>query len=258
MELGLGGKTVVITGGTAGIGKACAEAFLKEGCGVAVCGRSKNKLASFRAEFAGEPVLALRANTARPADMESLAAETHARFGRIDIWINNAGVYPRGYLMDMPLDQWRRLFAVNLDGVLFGCRAAVPYLRNQGGVILNAGSFATLMPAAGTGGYAISKAAVHHMTRVLAGELAPYGIRVLSYLPGVTDTDLAKNLIAENNADRLYRPVAQRRYASPGEIANVVVFLASAAASFMTGTAVEASGGKYCVQNPWQPWQKMG
>ena len=258
MELGLEGKTVVITGGATGIGKACAEIFLKEGCCVSICGRREDKLAIFREEFAGKPVFALQADTAKLEDMETLAAETHARFGRIDIWINNAGTYPKSDLLDMSQDQWRQLFAVNLDGVFFGSRAAAPYLKRQGGgVILNAGSFASTMPAAGTGGYAISKAAVHHMTRVLAGELAPYNIRVLSYLPGVTDTEITTALIVANDEDRLYRPVAQRRVASAEEIANIVVFIASDRASFMTGTAVEASGGKYCVQNPWVPWQKM-
>ena len=257
MELGLKNKNIVITGGTVGIGKACVDAFLAEGCSVCICARREDKLAALREAYAGKPILALQADIASLKDMENLAKEANDRFGKINVWVNNAGIYPRSYLMDMHPEEWRKLFSVNLDGTYNGCRAAFPYMKKQGGgVILNAASFATIMPAAGTGAYAISKAAIHQMTRVLAAELAPYKIRVATYIPGVTDTELTTDLIAENNEDRLLKPVAQRRVASADEIANVVVFLASDAASFITGTSIEASGGKYCVQNPWAPWQK--
>lgn len=256
MELGLREKVVVITGGTAGIGKACVDAFLDEGCRVAVCGRSEDRLAAFRAAYEGRPVLAVRADVTDPGDMENLAAAAVDRFGRIDVWVNNAGIYPRGNLESMPLDLWRKTFAVNVDGVLYGSRAAVPYLRSAGGgVIVNAASYASIMPTGGRGAYGITKAAVSHMTRVMAAELAPDGIRVVAYMPGFVLTDINADVLNEYDEGAVKRQAVQNRYGRTEEIARLVVFLASDAASFITGCGVEASGGKYCVQNPFAAWE---
>lgn len=257
MNLNLEGKTVVVTGGTAGIGKACVEAFLAEGCSVALCARSEAKLAAAREEYAGRPVLAEAADVSSPEDMVRFAARAAERFGGIDVWVNNAGVYPAGYLAEMPLDVWRTTFSVNVDGVLYGARAAIPHMKARGkGVIINAASFATLMPTAGRGAYGITKAAVGHMTKVLGAELAPDNIRVVSYMPGFVATELTAPVIGEYEGNRIKMQVAQNRYGTPEEIAPVVVFLASDAASFITGSGIEASGGKYCVQNPYMPWER--
>lgn len=112
------------------------------------------------------------------------------------------------------------------------------------------------MPTAGRGAYGITKAAVGHMTKVLGAELAPDNIRVVSYMPGFVATELTAPVIGEYEGNRIKMQVAQNRYGSPEEIAPVVVFLASDAASFITGTGIEASGGKYCVQNPYMPWER--
>lgn len=257
MELNLSGKIVVITGGTAGIGKACVKAFLEEGCKVAVCARSEDKLEAFRKEFEGSPVLAVRADVSRPEDMEHLAAETAEHFGGIDVWVNNAGIYPKGYLAEMPLDLWQKTFDINVSGVLYGARAAIPYMKKRGGgVIVNAASFATIMPTGGRGAYGITKAAVGHITKVLGAELAPDNIRVTAYMPGFVATELTAPVIGEYEGNAIKRQVAQNRYGTPEEIAPVVVFLASDAASFITGSGVEVSGGKYCVQNPYAAWDR--
>lgn len=257
MKLNLAGKVVVITGGTAGIGKACVKAFLDEGCKVAVCARSEDKLEAFRREFEGSPVLAVRADVSRPKDMEHLAAETAEHFGGIDVWVNNAGIYPKGYLAEMPLDLWQKTFDINVSGVLYGARAAIPYMKKRGGgVIVNAASFATIMPTGGRGAYGITKAAVGHITKVLGAELAPDNIRVTAYMPGFVATELTAPVIGEYEGNAIKRQVAQNRYGTPEEIAPVVVFLASDAASFITGSGVEVSGGKYCVQNPYAAWER--
>lgn len=257
MDLGLSGRTVVITGGTAGIGKCCAKAFLEEGCSVAICARRQSRIESFLQEFPAERVLAVAADVSRPEDMEMLARKTHEKFGAIDVWVNNAGIYPKGYLADMPLEEWRKTFDINVDGVLYGSRAAIPYLRMRGkGVIINASSYAATMPTAGRGAYGITKAAVSHMTKVFAAELAPDNIRVVSYMPGFVTTEINAAVIGEYDDGAIKRQLAQNRYGTPEEIASVVVFLASDAAAFITGCGIEASGGKYCVQNPYAPWTR--
>lgn len=259
MEFGLRGKIVVITGGTAGIGKASVDAFLEEGCRVAVCGRSEDRLAAFRAEYADRQVLAVRADVTSQGDMKRLAEETAAAFGRIDVWVNNAGIYPKGDLEDMPLELWRETFAVNVDGVLYGSRAAIPHLRKAGGgVIVNASSYASIMPTGGRGAYGVTKAAVSHMTKVLAAELAPDHIRVVAYMPGFVLTAINAAVIGEYGAGMVQRQAVQNRYGRTEEIARLIVFLASDAASFITGCGVEASGGKYCVQNPYAAWEGRG
>jgi NAD(P)-dependent dehydrogenase (short-subunit alcohol dehydrogenase family) len=257
MELGLKDKTVVITGGTAGIGRACVDAFLAEGCKVAVCARSGDKLEQFGRDYAGRPALAIQADTSVPEDMDRLAAAAFDAFGSLDVWVNNAGIYPAGNLMDMPLEEWRHTLAVNLDGVLHGCRSACPYMRRQGkGVLLNASSFAANMPTAGRGAYGITKGAVQQLTKVLAAELAKDNIRVASYMPGFVSTDLNAGVTSESGDEALFDQVALHRYGTVREVASVVVFLASDAASFITGRGIEVDGGKYCVQNPWHAWRK--
>lgn len=255
MRLNLENKVVVITGGTAGIGQACVEAFLAEDCKVAVCGRSEDKLAAFRDTYAGRAVLAVRADVGQSDDMRRLAEAAASVFGGIDVWVNNAGIYPSGNLEDMLDELWRETFRVNVDGVLYGARAAIPFMRGRGrGVIVNASSYASIMPTAGRGAYGVTKAAVQHMTRVLGAELAPDHIRVVSYMPGFVSTDLTAPVMDEYETNRIQMQSAQNRYGEPGDVAPVVVFLASEAAAFITGSGVEISGGKYCVQNPYMPW----
>lgn len=257
MDLGLRDKVVVVTGGTAGIGRSCVDAFLEEGSRVVVCGRSEGRLEEFRKEYEGRPVLAVRADVSSPEDMEALARAAAEHFGGIDVWVNNAGIYPKGNLEDMPLDMWRETFAVNVDGVLYGSRAAIPYLRKAGGgVIVNASSYASIMPTGGRGAYGVTKAAVSQMTRVMAAELAPDHIRVVAYMPGFVLTGINAAVIGEYDDGAVKRQAVQNRYGRTEEIARLVVFLASDAASFITGCGVEASGGKYCVQNPFAAWEK--
>lgn len=255
MDLHLKDKVVVITGGTTGIGRACVDAFLSEGSMVAICARSESTLTECRTSYAGKPFLALQADVADAQCMIDFSNAVVQHFGSLDVWVNNAGTYPAGDLADMPLDMWQRTLNINVNGVLYGARAAIPHLRNRGGgVIINAASFATIMPTAGRGAYGITKAAVGHMTKVLAAELVRDGIRVVSYMPGVVATDLTSDVMAEYK-DLLNMQVAQNRFGTPEEIAPIVLFLASEAASFITGSGIEVSGGKYCVQNPYYAWK---
>lgn len=257
MDLRLKDSVVVITGGTKGIGLACAEAFLREGARVMVCARSPRDIEAFNAAHDASSAVAIQGDVSQPSDMEKLAAAAVERFGALDVWVNNAGIYPKGYLEDMPLDLWKKTFDINVNGVFYGARAAIPHMKaRKKGVILNAASFAAIMPTATRGAYGITKAAVNHITKVLGSELAPDNIRVVSYMPGFIVTDLTTDVIDEYALNEIKHQVAQNRYGTPEEVASVVVFLASDAASFITGCGVEMSGGKYCVQNPHMVWDK--
>ena len=253
MDLGLQGKVVVITGGTAGIGKDFVPAFLAEGCKVAVCGRNEETNAAVRKEFPG--VLVVRADASSADDVSHLAAETAKTFGGIDVWINNAGTLIGSSLLDMAEEDFDAIMAVNAKGVFLGSRISAPYLEKRGGgVIINASSFAATIPSAGSGAYAASKMAVEGLTQVFAAELAPKNIRVVSYQPGVITTAMNQARLEKNKQETL-APIALQRFAGPEEVTPAVLFLASKQASYITGTGISVDGGKFCVQNAQAPWK---
>jgi NAD(P)-dependent dehydrogenase (short-subunit alcohol dehydrogenase family) len=257
MEMGLRGKVAVVTGGSAGIGKACALALAAEGCQVAICGRTAGKLDAAKQEFSasGYTVFTTIADASREEDVERLTREVFNQFGRIDIWLNNAAITIRSPLLAMSGEQWDDLMRSNVKSVFLGAKAAARYMKaNGGGVILNASSFGAVIPSAGSGAYAASKAAVSSLTRSLAAELAPLHIRVNAYIPGVVVTEMNTGRIAKAGAE-LASQVALNRLGQPEEVAAAVVFLASDASRYITGTAIEVTGGKFAVQNPSIPWQ---
>ena len=257
MELGLKGKVVVITGGATGIGKACALAFAAEGCKVAICGRSQNKLDAAKEEaitVKGYELFTMVADVSVESQIEEFASQVYKQYGKIDIWLNNAGVSPKCRLIDMSGDEWDELMRINLKSVFLGSKIAAKYMINSGGgVILNASSFASIMPLVTGGAYAASKAAVCSLTKSLAAELAPYGIRVNAYIPGLIRTDINKERVALHEA-HYNSQIALSRLGVPEEVAPALVFLASGLASYITGTAMEVTGGKFIVQNPDIPW----
>ena len=257
MELGLLDKAVVITGGATGIGKAAAISFLREGCKVAVCSRSPEKLSNLEKEVAaaGYSVLTASVDVSKEAEITAFAKIVADGYGKVDVWVNNAAIYPQKMLMETSEQEWDEIMNNNLKSVFLGCRAVFPYMKQQGGgVIINASSYATVIPSVGSGVYAAAKTAINSLTRTLAGELAPYNIRVNAYIPGLTSTDITRPVI-EKNRQHFQSQIALNRIAEPEDIAGSIVFLASDAARYMTGAFIESSGGKFCVQNPNVAWQ---
>ena len=256
MDLGLQGKTVVITGGTTGIGKAIAKKLLEEGCNVSVCGRNREKGADLLKEFEREG-LNIHFESADASNYEEVsrfAENTVKRFGRISIWINNAGIYPQQKLLDMTENEWDAVFHINLKSVWLGTKIAASYMQENGsGVILNAASFAALIPSAGSGAYAASKAAILSLTKTLAAELAPANIRVNAYVPGVIETPMTGPVI-EKNIKNMIQTIPLGKLGKPEDVSSAVAFLASDVSSYITGTHLEISGGKFCVQNPMFAW----
>ena len=258
MELNMKDKVVVITGGSEGIGRAFVMQYLKEGCKVAVCARRQEVLDALKQECAGmgygENVLVFPADvteTSRMREFRDLVVKT---FGRLDVWVNNAGKSLLKPLMGVSIEDWNGCIALNLTSVFLCTRLAAEAMRETGGgVIINAGSYAGVLPAAGNGAYAAAKRGVSALTQLFAAELAPWNIRVVSFAPGMIATPLTAMTI-KKNGENLEKQTALKRLGKPEDIAPAVVFLSSENASYITGVDLVISGGKFCVQNPMYAW----
>jgi NAD(P)-dependent dehydrogenase (short-subunit alcohol dehydrogenase family) len=232
MDLGLDQRVVVVTGGSSGIGKACAREFAKEGCRVAICGRDSQRLIAAVDEFRREGVEVFSgvADATNSDQLKTFAASVAAYYGGIDVWINNAGKAAVQYLIEIGEDEFDEMFRQNVTSVFAGSRVAAEYMKmGRGGVIVNASSFAALMPASGRG----------HMQQRRPQSLASRAASRRS-----------SGLTAFACWLMLPEATALNRIGNPEEIAKTIVLLASDAASYMTGTTIDISGGKFCVQNP--------
>ena len=259
MELGLTGRTVVITGGSSGIGKAVAWEYLKEGCHVAVCSRGQARLEDAVREFqaAGYSVFARSLDVTDYPAVERFADEVAEAYGKIDVWYNNAASNQTKSLMDYSYDEFRNSTEALLVSVFAGCKIAAAHMRKTGGgVILNASSYSAVIPNAGRAPYSACKSAVSSLTRSFAAELAPDQIRVLAYVPGLIATEITRDHIARNR-DALLSAIPCRRFGRPEDLAKVLVFLSSDIAEYMNGTEVYISGGKFCTQTPQYGWEHM-
>ena len=256
MDIRFDNKVALITGGTSGIGLAFAELAGSLGAKVAVCGTNPNKLSKALEELRGKGITAYgeTCDVSDGAALQAFADHTQAELGPIDIWVSNAGVYPQHSIIDTTEEVWDRTVDTNLKSVYLGARIGYQAMKERGGVMLLASSFAALFPSEGSGGYAATKSAISSMVRTLAAELAPYGIRVNGYIPGVIDTEMNQALIAERG-EQLLAPIALRTFGHAEDVAWAMAFLASDYARYITGTCLEISGGKMGVQNPSKAWQ---
>lgn len=256
VELGLNGKVVVITGGATGMGLESALRFGEEGCSVAICGRRKEKLDEAMAllESKGINSFAKVVDVTHEDECEAFGDDVIAKFGRLDIWINNAGRPIHKAMMDTDLEEWHDVIDTDLTSIFIGTKAAAKRMPKEGGVVLNAGSFQSIFPAAGSGPYGAAKAGVCSLTRSFAAELASRNIRVLTYIPGVIETPMARVdnwIVATNQQANIPMP----RAGTVSDIADTLVFLASERASYINGVSIEITGGKFCVQNPRYSWE---
>lgn len=258
MELGLKNKSVVITGGGSGIGKSLALEFLKEGCKVAMCGRSLAKLQKAKEEFSSLEYEVM-IQSVDITDFDALARFTdcvETQYGSIDIWVNNAGSNQIKSLMEYDVNEFRKMTETLFVATFSGCRIAAEHMIKRGrGVILNASSFSALIPNAGRAPYSACKAAVSSLTRSFAAELAPHHIRVISYVPGLIATEISRKNI-DKNGKALMSAIPMQRFGTPEDIAKVMVFMASDCAGYVNGVDVEITGGKFCVQNPLYSFEK--
>ena len=251
MDLGLAGKVVVVTGGSKGIGSAIVKEFLKENAIVATFGRSMDALESYAAELKQEG-FDIYYEALDASDREAVTAfagRVAEKYGTIDVWVNNAGTNRLGRFLDYTDDDYDYIMNVNLKSVFMCTQIAAEIMKKKGsGVIVNASSFAMHMAQANSTIYAATKSAVSSFTKSTAGALAPFGIRVVGYMPGVILTPLAYEMI-KSDPEKYYKDIAMHRTGKPEEIAKPVVFLASECASFITGVDLEIGGGKFAVQD---------
>jgi 3-oxoacyl-[acyl-carrier protein] reductase len=252
MELGLRGKVVAVTGGTEGIGRATVMRFVQEGAKVAFCARREELLQAYADELrkAGGDVLTAVADAAKPGDMERFIEQTAKHYGRIDVVVNNAGQTGQAAFDAVDDAAWQHDLDIKVFAQIRTARAAVPYMRKQGGGrIVNLNMVGAKQPAAGTFPTTISRAAGLALTKALSKELAPHNILVNAVAVGKI-----KSKQQERRAARMKMPV-EEHYAQTGktvplgrmgeaeEVANVIAFLASDAASYVTGTCVHVDGG---------------
>jgi len=238
MDQKFAGKIVIVTGGSSGIGAAIVEHFVARGAHVVVADVNPPARAD-------ENIIFLRTDVASSAAVEELIEAAFKRFGGIDILINNAGVGALAETPDLPEADWHRLFAINVSSVFYTCRAAIPRMRARGGAIVNVASISGQFGDYGMGAYNASKAAMINFTKSLALDCARDNIRVNALCPGAigdTAMGVGKMGSAGDRQDWLDR-IPLGRLGTPREMANIVAFLASDEASYMTGSIVAADGG---------------
>jgi NAD(P)-dependent dehydrogenase (short-subunit alcohol dehydrogenase family) len=245
------GKVAVVTGATSGIGMATALKFAADGASVAAIGRNTEKLSILENEIAanGGKVRTIQADVTDEQDVQKIVSETVANFGRIDVLVNAAGILTNGTIETTAATDWDAMMNANLRSVFLLMQAVVSELEKTGGNIVNVSSVTGLRAFPGVLAYCVSKAAVDQLTRCAALELAPKRIRVNAVNPGVVVTNIHKRGGMDEDKYAAFlahsettHPLA--RVGSPEEIADLILFLASEKASWITGATYSIDGGR--------------
>lgn len=246
-------KKVLITGGVGGIGQALVELFASEGAHVLFSDRSEEDCAEFQESLKrkGMDTHFLAGDLRQKNYCEGLVSHTVETLDGVDILINNAGIIPRGTILETNDDMWFSALDVNLTAVFFLCRAVIPHMKQSGGgAIVNTSSTWGIYPGPGHLAYCTSKAAVAALTRNLGRDHAPDGIRVNAVCPNEVNTPMLRTgfsrrgIDPDNAIDELAKTVPIGHVAEPEEVADVIAFLASHDARYVCGETIEVSGAK--------------
>ena len=246
--LRLEGKSAIITGGNGGFGCETAILYAKEGADVLICGRNETTLEEARAKIAayGRKAVAVRCDVAKEEEVLHLFEVADKELGKVDILVNNAGLSRTCTIEGHPTDVWHELMAANLDSAFYCCRAAAARMLKQrtGGAIVNIGSIAGMTGRAVSVAYAASKAGIVGLTRCLAEQLAPSGIRVNAVCPGPIPTAVFRDFSKEVQ-EKLMSTIKLNRWGSTTDIANLILFLSTEEGSWITGEAININGGAF-------------
>lgn len=236
-------KVVIVTGAGSGIGAATARRFASEGAKVVLVGRRREKLEEVAATLAGESFV-------RPADVsvleqvEAMVQDVIERYGRLDVLVNNAGVAKSGKVHEASLDDWRQVMAVDVDGVFYGCRVAMPWLIKSHGSIVNVSSVSGLGGDWGMSFYNAAKGAISNFTRSLALDHGEDGVRVNAVCPSSTESEMSEDLLENEELVAAFQQrIPMGRVAKAEEVGDVIVFLASDDARFVSGVNLPVDGG---------------
>ena len=238
-------KISLVTGAARGIGLATTKLFLAEGHKVVMVDRDREELDKAAADLS--EVLPLPYDVSDPVQVDRIIQETEAAYHRIDNLVNNAGVADFGPLEETDFKRWRTVLATNLDGIFLYTQAAIPMLKKSRGSIVNIASISGLRASTLRVAYGTSKAGVIQLTQQQAVELGEYGIRVNCVSPGPVRTKLAMAVHSQEIIDAYHDAIPLNRYGTEEEIGNLIVFLCSDKASYITGQAIAADGGFECT-----------
>jgi 3-oxoacyl-[acyl-carrier protein] reductase len=243
ITIDLSGQVALITGASQGIGAEIARTLDRAGARVVLnhpdVGSTRADAEAVAAGLSDPLVLA--ADVSDPAAVRAMMDQVRAARGGLDILVNNAGILRDRSVAKMTIEEWRSVIDVNLSGVFFGCKFGLEVLRD-GGSIVNLGSLSAQAGFHGQANYASAKAGVQALTRVLARECARRSIRVNAVAPGVIDTPMMA-AVAENVREGMVQSIPLRRFGTTREVADVVLFLVSPLASYVTGHVLEVNGG---------------
>jgi 3-oxoacyl-[acyl-carrier protein] reductase len=248
------GKVAVVTGAARGMGAVFAAGLATRGVHVIAADINEDQMAATAADtnhalaaasIAEQPgrIIGARVNVTQPDEHEALAQIALTEFGRVDFWINNAGIFPFAPAEDISAEQIAAVLDVNVEGVLFGAQAAARHMR-PGGSIVNMSSVSAIRDRKGRAAYCTSKAAVAHLTEALAVEFGDKGIRVNSIAPGYIDTEMTRWVQEDPAAlDRALEAVPLHRLGAPEEVFGPLLFLLSDSARYVTGHSIAVDGG---------------
>lgn len=260
MHIDLTGKVAIVTGAGRGIGRVIASALAREGVITVVTDINEANLADVQEEFDrnGCKGSTFLCDVRDEKQIQQIVEQVVAANGQIDILVNNAGVAGGAPVDKLSEEVWDLNLDINLKGTFLMCKAVAPVMKRQrSGRIMNAASFAAIVPSYGSAAYASSKAGVEQFTRVLAGELGPWNIAVNCYAPGMIPTDMNHFAeLQEPHQQRLLDTLTLRRWGEKNDVAHLICFLASDYAGYITGTMIDISGGKLATQIPRIAYEK--
>ena len=249
---GLGGKVCLITGGAQGIGEACARLFLEQGARVVIVDVDKEKGQALASQLQqqGHEILFLASDVGNKVEVDAVIAQVLAQHGRLDVLVSNAGIFKAAPFLEVSESDFDEVLRVNLKGAFLVGQAAARVMKEKGGgAIVHMSSVNAVMAIPEIASYNVSKGGLNQLTRAMALALADDGIRVNAVAPGTIATELASKavLTSDDARNKILGRTPMKRLGNPSEVAHVVAFLASDAASYITGEVITVDGGRMAL-----------